>query len=96
MNKFLVISILTLIFVGTSPVSAWTPFEHSSKDWTWKDWSFFGGMLGAGILAITGGFFYLYHVWPQNRITVPSQDNMASQFVKRMPSVMTNLFLCID
>jgi hypothetical protein len=32
MNKILIISILTIIFVGTSPVSAWSPFEHSSKD----------------------------------------------------------------
>jgi hypothetical protein len=40
MNKFLVISLLALIIVGTNPVSAWSPFEHSSKDWDWRDWTF--------------------------------------------------------
>jgi hypothetical protein len=90
MNKFLVISIITLIFVGTSPVSAWSPFEHSTKDWDWKDWTFFGCVLGAGILAIAGIVYGGYKAYQHYKLSKIPVETMAERFVRRNPKWTTD------
>jgi hypothetical protein len=99
MNKFLVISIITLIFVGTSPVSAWSPFEHSTKDWDWKDWSFLAGMIAAGVFSLIAGGYGIYRAYKSyqynklNRMDIESMSldtNMADRFVKQHPDWTTD------